>query len=181
MCHRRDNAAGWSVLEVLVVIAVVGVLIGLALPQLALMRERARAAKCLSNLRQAGVSTGAIVDQRRGLYPFWVANVPASPPVKRESMSEVYSGHVATLEIFRCPSDPVSKNALAEYSSYRYWPGEEMQEDLYKGPSVVIREVSAWISNLYTASILFDREDDWHDGVVHATFHPDWSARPMED
>jgi len=174
MRSRRCSQGGFSLIEVLVVIAVVGVLMAIAIPVLGGMRDRARSAQCMANLRQIGTVTYAIVDQEKGDWPFWVSNMPASQPVGRKSMSEVYSGHMSSLGSFRCPSDPASGRTMAtDYTSYHYWPGQEIQDDLDKGTSTAIREVSLRM-RIGQGSFIWDR-NEWHGGgkARHACHVPD--------
>ena len=174
MSKSQSRLYGFSLIELLVVIAILGVLIAIALPVLAAMRDRGRSAQCMSNLRQIGVVTYAIVDENKGNWPFWVSNMPSSPPVGRKSLTEVYGGHKTSPACFRCPADPTARQTTAaDYTSYRYWPGEEMQDDLYKGTAAAIREVSLRM-RIGRGSFLWDR-NDWHGGgrVSHACFVPD--------
>ncbi|MFN7021332.1 MAG: type II secretion system protein [Phycisphaerales bacterium] len=60
---------GFTLIEVLVVVAVFAVLVGLLLPALAGTREAGRAAVCLSNLRQAFVACRVYADEHRGFGP----------------------------------------------------------------------------------------------------------------
>lgn len=57
-----------TLLELLIVIAIIGVLFGLALPAVSGMRKRANDAKCISNLRQLGTATMTYVADK-GFFP----------------------------------------------------------------------------------------------------------------
>lgn len=67
MTHRSRH--GFSLVELLVVIAVVGILVALLLPALQAARESARRCSCRSNLRQAGLATLLYHDAQRHLPP----------------------------------------------------------------------------------------------------------------
>lgn len=64
-------AKAFTLIEVLAVIAVVGILVALLLPVLGKMRERAAEAKCMSNLRQIGAAMNLFASDNDGYYPFW--------------------------------------------------------------------------------------------------------------
>ena len=53
---------GFSLIELLVVISIIGLLAGMLMPALKQAREAARAASCASNLRQMGLATQMYVD-----------------------------------------------------------------------------------------------------------------------
>jgi prepilin-type N-terminal cleavage/methylation domain-containing protein/prepilin-type processing-associated H-X9-DG protein len=59
----------FTLVELLTVIAIVGVLAGLLIPVLGAVRAKARATECLSNTRQVGVASLLYVADHRGRLP----------------------------------------------------------------------------------------------------------------
>ena len=56
MSHRRTWGKGFTVVEMLVVISIIGVMMALLLPAVQAARETARRMQCSSNLRQLGIA-----------------------------------------------------------------------------------------------------------------------------
>ena len=67
---------GFSLIELLVVLAILGVLTGLLLPTLSAVKERSRMAQCLGNIRQLGLGLRMYAEDH-GKYPLaFSTNVP---------------------------------------------------------------------------------------------------------
>ena len=59
---------GYTLVEILVVVGVVGILVGLALPAVQAAREASRRALCVNNLRQIGLAMHAYL-ARESVFP----------------------------------------------------------------------------------------------------------------
>src|SRR3569623_816376 len=130
----RQRARGFTLVERLVVVAVIGALVALLLPAVQMAREAARRTKCLNNLKQIGLAIQMYYDSNRDQFflhhPF-DADVEAFAS-RADSFAEVYwedklmpfiggagdvdealarRGTPAGIEIiYRCPDD-LSKRA----------------------------------------------------------------------
>jgi prepilin-type N-terminal cleavage/methylation domain-containing protein len=81
MLRRRGgrpepSRSGFTLIEVLAVVTIIGLLLGLLLPAVQAAREAARRARCLNNLRQIGLALHAYHDGH-GAFPAGLVNRPA--------------------------------------------------------------------------------------------------------
>lgn len=73
---------GFTLIELLVVISIVGILVAILVPSLAKVRESARSAKSVSNLRQLGAAINSRAAEHGGRYPITFGpQVPDGPNV----------------------------------------------------------------------------------------------------
>lgn len=74
---RSDRSAGFTLVEVIVVIGIIAFLVALLLPGIRSAQESAKKAVCLSNLRQIGFAIQTYANANRGSIPYG----PKAPPV----------------------------------------------------------------------------------------------------
>src|SRR4051812_13764764 len=67
--RAAGRAAGFTLPELLVVVGIIAVLLGLLLPSIAAAQNRAKAAVCLSNVRQLCLGMSAYASASDGRYP----------------------------------------------------------------------------------------------------------------
>ena len=73
---RRGRPPAFTLIELLVVIAIIAVLIAILLPSLGKARDAARVGKCMSNVRQTGLTMTYYANDWKNWYPI----VPFRPP-----------------------------------------------------------------------------------------------------
>jgi prepilin-type N-terminal cleavage/methylation domain-containing protein/prepilin-type processing-associated H-X9-DG protein len=124
---------GFTLVELLVVIAVVAVLAAMLLPVLSRARESARRAACQSNLRQIGTAFRLYASDYDGLYPCngdrnlwmgrnWRVVIQSYPPGGRmQSLPPGYPQPVQVQhsDVLLCPSDERAVQVW-ERTSYAY-------------------------------------------------------------
>src|SRR5690625_7766732 len=95
MTQKQISKRAFTLIELLTVIAIIGILAAILIPVVGAVRERARSAVCQSNLRQWHTALLLFVEDNGGRMPngFYV-NVPSGP-------EQYWSGRLAHYKIGR--------------------------------------------------------------------------------
>jgi prepilin-type N-terminal cleavage/methylation domain-containing protein len=94
----RRRRAGFSLAELLVVVAVLAILAGLLFPVFAQAKLRSAQASCTSNLRQAGVALSLYLENHQGEYPQTLY-----AGTRAQALSPILEG--GRSNVLRCPLD----------------------------------------------------------------------------
>jgi prepilin-type N-terminal cleavage/methylation domain-containing protein len=117
---RRNSANfrarnGFTIIEMLAVLTIVGILSSLLLPALAQVKRRGEATVCISNLRQIAYGFRIFAHENSANYPW---RVPTSEggskglPEAWQHYSKIQD-EIVTPKVFRCPSDKERKMKTA--------------------------------------------------------------------
>lgn len=108
MSTSRSLRAGFSLVEVLVVIGIIGLLLAILMPTLRVARQTAQRLQCQSNLRQIGFAFLSYANDNRGSMPSWSGwHASAFPANAGDEISWV--GKLARIippdsRVYNCPS-----------------------------------------------------------------------------
>jgi prepilin-type N-terminal cleavage/methylation domain-containing protein/prepilin-type processing-associated H-X9-DG protein len=147
----RRQRGGFTLLELLAVIAVMAILAGLLLPVLAQARERARQTTCLSNLQQISTAHLLYLQDWDEQFPFWYLPAPPRPQPfgPRSYWTEYLHPYLRSTTIFRDPSarwNGPEEVRLADYALVTWGPGGfGTPEDPYyrwPGPPLSLAQVA---------------------------------------
>jgi prepilin-type N-terminal cleavage/methylation domain-containing protein/prepilin-type processing-associated H-X9-DG protein len=167
---------GFTLVELLVVIAVLAVLIALLLPAVNRARESARQAVCSSNLRQLAGAMLAYTADNDGAFPFSaeVGNVHPEDWIwwqrgrdPRKSAIAKYFNHYDE-SYFRCPSDRMDRpRILTDPYNYSYTMNEDFSSYYY--PALRLSKVQ---SPAMKIMVLEEDETTLDDGNYNPTYVP---------
>jgi len=113
-CYRRYNK-GFTLIEVLIVIAIISIIAAILFPIFASARGKARQAQCTSNLRQIGQAVLMYVQDNDGVYlPYGQGGLGTkAAPTIPTCPSWILKPYVKTTAVWVCPSE-TNATALAQ-------------------------------------------------------------------
>jgi prepilin-type N-terminal cleavage/methylation domain-containing protein len=125
---RRHLRRAFTLVELLVVLAIIGVLVALLMPSLARARRQAKNTHCLSNLRQLGIAVRTFAEDRESVLPKaeLLPSQPVDPANPLPRIADVLGSELGAGDtnapgnrVFECPADNLRRFAK-EGSSYEW-------------------------------------------------------------
>jgi prepilin-type N-terminal cleavage/methylation domain-containing protein len=116
----------FSLVELLVVVAVIAIIAALLLPAVGAAKERGRRIKCKSNLHQIGLAFHLYAEENRDLLPDCTSNNPSFfgsfwPWDLNTNVVTTLVAHGATHDVFYCPSNPAMDDEM-RWNFWKYHP-----------------------------------------------------------
>ena len=122
---RKMNAGrreSFTLIELLIVVAIIAILAGMLLPALNKAREKSRAISCCGNLKEIGRCIEYYLDDNKDRYPYFYGVASGGPAWSRLLQGKIRNTKVSDvpLPFWYCPSDtdPRLKNITSIDNSY---------------------------------------------------------------
>ena len=119
---KHSSPPAFTLVELLVALAIIALLAALLLPALGRAKEAARATVCLGNLHQIGLALQVYVQDNHNQMPVIYDANPAAGPAATNTINQVLLAQLGNTNVLRCPSDlpPAGASSLFESTGSSY-------------------------------------------------------------
>jgi prepilin-type N-terminal cleavage/methylation domain-containing protein/prepilin-type processing-associated H-X9-DG protein len=141
----RTRPTGFTLIELLVVIAIIAILAAILFPVFAQARESARAASCLSNVKQIGLGLAMYTQDYDETMPAAFANVN---PINGGGINVItyenqIDPYIKSHPIYVCPSDALPRTI----NGNAFWDGNDYDPATNTGKQ---KRSYGYVGNIYT-------------------------------
>jgi prepilin-type N-terminal cleavage/methylation domain-containing protein len=104
---NRNQISGFTLIEMFVVIAIIGILASLLLPPLNRAKQSAATATCLSNLHQIGLAMNIYVQENGNHLPncLMLPREPLANDTNAQPITITLGPNLQNTNVFHCPAD----------------------------------------------------------------------------
>jgi len=117
-----SKVGAFTLVELLVVVAIIAILAALLLPVIAKSKEHGKSAACLSNLHQIGIALQLYTQDHDNKMPVMfdaLISTNGMPVTNSATMDLVLSNYLGNAHVLLCPSD--NKNLFVQTGSSYAW------------------------------------------------------------
>ena len=174
----RRKHKGFTLIEMLVVIAIITIIAGMLMPAIMMALKRARRVQCLNNEKQMGNGIVMFVQDNDGDLPGDTAQ--ADPGAWSNTIAQAcgQAKGAGSMGIFNCPTDSRARDALTELKPLGYGMNPQAAgKPLESIPDTISKVLIAESDNSACGGIA-DLADDRHDTFVNILF-ADMHAKPL--
>ena len=148
---REKSPRAFTLIELLITIAVVAALTAIAIPSLSIARARADAVNCLGNLRGLGFALNSYLAENQMTMPP-LAAARADKTEEVPVIDNTLDAYVDTMKVFTCPAG----QGLAKTTGTSYFWNSALS-----GQAVARLNFFGFVTDLSKIPVLVDKEG-WH-------------------
>jgi prepilin-type N-terminal cleavage/methylation domain-containing protein/prepilin-type processing-associated H-X9-DG protein len=130
---RQSGHRAFTLIELLIVIAIIALLASILFPVFARARENARRSSCQSNLKQIGLGFAQYIQDYDGRYP--MSNYA---PATNGAWPTLLQPYISSRQIFKCPSD--TRDVGSSYVVNNYFSKQLEALTAAPGTTVLVME-----------------------------------------
>lgn len=161
----RKSFKAFTLVELLVVVAIIALLVSILLPSLGRAKEQARIAVCLTNVRNIGSAFDLYINESDGWYP---QGTGWGGTVGMRSWDMVLQPFYENYGVLHCPSDNAARPWRRNWND-RYWCSEITEEEgryarSYAGNYMVVGKGGSEYGDKYPESDNGEGPDTWPEG-----------------
>ena len=123
MIHYRTRAAirgrGFTIVELLVTMAVVAILIGLLVPGMGMVRRASLETRCLANLRTMATALHSYFNTSNEQYP--ISSHTTGDVSRADAWMQALAAHGFDGAVRICPADPYGEERVTRYAINTYF------------------------------------------------------------
>lgn len=176
--NRIRCRGGFTLVELLVVIVIIGVLAGMLLPAITGVKERGNRLSCANNLKEIHKMAIAYAKDCDDLLPFYDTPKANAPMLLEEQLNTFCRrNYTRNLKIFKCPSrgTPTALSKEYQYKYNSYFTSKRALRITQVKNAAGLR--MAWDSDEENQAGFYDPQDNHSDAggnVVYVDGHVEW-------